>query len=128
MCCVTQQTSQARATGLFTLLKPAPFKSVKDGDPEALLQDFFMDPNIKPTQQKQRKVALHFIPRLKKHLEELEAVGMVSGPLKSEDATGWVSNPVLTAKKWDEQAVRVNLDLRKHGEGGQTHTLSHAHI
>ena len=26
--------------GLFNLLKPASFKSVKDGDPEALLQDF----------------------------------------------------------------------------------------
>ena len=26
--------------GLFNLLKPALFKSVKDGDPEALLQDF----------------------------------------------------------------------------------------
>ena len=26
--------------GLFNLLKPAPFKSVKNGDPEALLQDF----------------------------------------------------------------------------------------
>ena len=37
---------------------------------------------------------------------------MVSGPLKSEDATGWVSNPVITAKKWDDQAIRVNLDLR----------------
>ena len=72
----------------------------------------FMDPQVKPTQQKQRKVALHFIPRLKKHLEELKAAGVVSGPLKSEDATGWVSNPVITAKKWDEQAIRVNLDLR----------------
>ena len=72
----------------------------------------FMDPNVKPTQQKQRKVALHFILRLKKHSEELEAPGVVSGPLKSDDATGWVSNPVITAKKWDEQAIRVNLDLR----------------
>ena len=26
--------------GLFNLLKPGPFKSVKNGDPEALLQDF----------------------------------------------------------------------------------------
>ena len=26
--------------GLFNLLKPAPFKSVRDGDPETLLQDF----------------------------------------------------------------------------------------
>ena len=31
----------------------------------------YMDPNTKPVQQKQRKIALHFIPRLKKHLEEL---------------------------------------------------------
>ena len=54
----------------------------------------FMDPNTKPVQQKQRKVALHFIPRLKKHLEVLKGAGVVSGPLKSEDATGWVSNPV----------------------------------
>ena len=37
---------------------------------------------------------------------------MRSGPLKSENATGWVSNPVITAKKWDDQAIRVNLDLR----------------
>jgi hypothetical protein len=72
----------------------------------------FMDPNTKPVQQKQRKVALHFIPRLKKHLAELQGAGVVSGPLKSEDATGWVSNPVITAKKWDDQAIRVNLDLR----------------
>merc|ERR1711888_82853 len=56
--------------------------------------------------------ALHFIPRLKKHLEELAAAGVVSGPLKSEDTTGWVSNPVITANKWNEQAIRVNLDLR----------------
>lgn len=29
-----------------------------------------VDPNSKPVQQKQRMVALRFIPRLKKHLEE----------------------------------------------------------
>ena len=49
-----------------------------------------VDPNSKPVQQKQRMVALRFIPRLKKHLEErreLKAAGMVSGPNKSEDAT-----------------------------------------
>ena len=72
----------------------------------------YMDPDTKPVQQKQRKIALHFIPRLKKHLEELKGAGVISGPLKSEDATGWVSNPVITAKKWDDQAIRVNLDLR----------------
>ena len=72
----------------------------------------YMDPTCKPVQQKQRKVALHFVPRLKKHIEELKAAGVVTGPLKSKDATGWVSNPVITAKKWDDQAIRVNLDLR----------------
>ena len=74
--------------------------------------NIFMDPKVNPMQQKQRKVALHFIPRLKKHLEELKAAGVVTGPLKSEDATGWVSNPLITTKKWDEHAIRVNLDLR----------------
>ena len=52
------------------------------------------------------------MPGLKKYIEELKAVGVVTGPLESKDATGWVSNPVITAKKCDDQSIRVNLDLR----------------
>ena len=50
--------------------------------------------------------------RLKAHLNELQAEGVISGPLGSEDATGWISNPVITGKKWDSSKIRVNLDLR----------------
>ena len=37
---------------------------------------------------------------------------MVSGPLGSEHARGWVSNPVIVSKKWDPNKIRVNLDTR----------------
>ena len=70
------------------------------------------DPSVKPVQQKQRPIAHHFLPRFKSHLDELKAAGVVSGPLESSEATGWVSNPVITGKKWDAQKIRVNLDLR----------------
>ena len=39
--------------------------------------------------------------------------GIVSGPLDSEDANGWISNPVITGKLWDSDQIRVNLDLRE---------------
>ena len=60
----------------------------------------YMDKKVKPVQQKQRKVALHFLPRLKAHLDELKANNVIMGPLDSKDATGWISNPVITGKKW----------------------------
>ena len=45
-------------------------------------------------------------------MNELQAEGVITGPLGSEDATGWISNPVITGKKWDSSKIRVNLDLR----------------
>ena len=72
----------------------------------------YMDKKVKPVQQKQRKVALHFLPRLKEHLDELKANDVISRSLDSKDATGWISNPVITGKKWDSNKIRVNLDLR----------------
>ena len=46
------------------------------------------------------------------HVKELVAGGVVDGPLDSKDATGWISNPVITAKKWSEKKIRLNLDMR----------------
>ena len=36
----------------------------------------------------------------------------MEGPLEPKDAIGWVSNPVITAKKWNDEKIRINLDLR----------------
>ena len=49
--------------------------------------------------------------RLKAHLHELKANGIESSPMASEKATGWISNPVTTGKKYNFEQIQVNLDL-----------------
>ena len=71
-----------------------------------------VDPRVKPIQQKRRNIALHYVDRLKKHLNELKKEGVISGPLGPEWAKGWICNPVITGKKWDKERIRVNLDTR----------------
>ena len=69
-----------------------------------------VDPAVKPIQQKRRPMAIHYVDKFKAHIEELQAAGVVSGPLGSDHAKGWISNPVITGKKWDSNKIRVNLD------------------
>ena len=73
----------------------------------------------KPVAQKQRTVAHHYLEPLRKHLDELLTGDVIEGPLGSEHASGWVSNVVITGKKYDAGAseeerskIRVNLDMR----------------
>ena len=49
-----------------------------------------VDPAVKPMQQKRRPMAFHYVEKFKAHLEELKAAGVVSGPLGSEHAKGWI--------------------------------------
>ena len=90
------------------------YKSVFQGIGRASVAPIhiYTKPNSKPRQQKQRPVALHFKERMEDHVKELVAGGVVDGPLDSKDATGWISNPVITAKKWSEKKIRLNLDMR----------------
>ena len=67
---------------------------------------------MKPVQQKQRKVAFHYVKKLKAHLDELCTNSVIAGPLDSKEAMGWISNIVITGKKLDSSEIRVNLDLR----------------
>ena len=71
---------------------------------------------IKPIAQKLRPVAVHLKEPLRKHLEELLKYDVIEGPLESKDATGWVSNVVLTKKSWDSTKIRMNLDMRSMGD------------
>ena len=71
-----------------------------------------VDPKVKPIQQKRRNIALHYVERLKAHLTELKQEGVISGPLGPEWARGWICNPVITGKKWDQNKIRMNLDTR----------------
>ena len=71
-----------------------------------------VDPKVKPVQQKPRPKALRYVDKFNEHIKELEAAGVVTGPLGSEHARGWVSNPVIVGKKWNPNKIRVNLDTR----------------
>ena len=72
--------------------------------------------------QRLRPVALHLMEPLKAHLDELVKGDVIDGPLGSEFATGWVSNMVIEAKKWDPTRIRLTLDTRLMGDSiKQTH-------
>ena len=79
-----------------------------------------IDPNVKPVQQKRRPIALHYQEKFRKHIEELKAQGTVDGPLDSSHAMGWISNPVIRAKSWDSEEIRVTLDTRPMNEAVKT--------
>ena len=76
-----------------------------------------IDPAVKPVQQKERRIALHYKERFKDHIDELKAAGVVEGPLTSKSAhSGWISNPVITAKSYSDKRIRVKLDTRPMSE------------
>ena len=63
--------------------------------------------------QPPRPVPFHYQDQLKKYLTELQDNDVIEGPLQGtlEEGT-YVSNIVITAKKWSKEEIRVNLDLR----------------
>ena len=72
-----------------------------------------VNPEVKPRQEKPRRMAMHLRQPVKEYLEEMEALGVVTPlPASEEHATGWISNLVVTKKKWDSSKIRVNMDTR----------------
>ena len=77
-----------------------------------------MEDNVKPVIQAPRRIPLHYLEPLKQHLEEMVENDVIEGPLTEEEEGSWISNLVITDKKWDEgkpgerQQIRANLDLR----------------
>ena len=73
---------------------------------------------VRPLVQPPRRIPLHYQEPLKEHIQELLDVGVIKGPLQHEEGGTWVSNLVITGKKWDtkekrkgkEVQIRANLD------------------
>jgi hypothetical protein len=76
-----------------------------------------MEKDVKPVTQKQRPVPVHMMDPLQKQLAEFVKAGVIEGPLGAEHATGWIHNVVLSRKKWDPNAIRLNLDTRQMNAG-----------
>ena len=68
------------------------------------------DPSIQPIQHKQRPIAWQYKDKFEEHIEELQKEGVVSGPLDTSHACGWIRNVVITHKNWSDKKIRVNLE------------------
>lgn len=71
-----------------------------------------MTGDVQPVTQKLRPVPVSMMEPLKEKLDMYVQEGVIEGPLGADQATGWVHNVVLTGKKWDPKAIRMNLDTR----------------
>ena len=79
-----------------------------------------MADNINPVIQSPRKIPLHYRQPLKDHLAEMVEEDVIEGPLAEEEEGSWISNLVITDKKWDagqklrgeRVQIRANLDCR----------------
>ena len=65
---------------------------------------------------------MRYVDKFNAHIKELEAEGVVSGPLGSEHARGWVSNPVIVSKKWDPKKSQPGYE--EYGSSGTEDTFS----
>ena len=76
-----------------------------------LLALFFIDGKL----YTQEKCTGNFCPgwqyQSNPNLDQLHIVCCLEGPLESVHARGWVHNVVHTKKKWNERAIRLNLDI-----------------
>ena len=98
------------------------FKDIFEGvgkyeGPEVVIQ---LKENVTPVIQPARRIPLHYVKPLEDHLAELSKEDVVEGPLLEEEEGTWISNLVITDKKWDDGVkktgdriqIRANLDCR----------------
>ena len=73
---------------------------------------------IQPVIQPPRRIPIHYRKPLQDHLEELIQGDVIEGPLQEEEEGTWISNLVITDKKWEGKPeenrvqIRANVDLR----------------
>lgn len=64
--------------------------------------------------QAPRPVAFHYQDKLRKYLDEQISNDVLEGPIQGSLEEGtYISNIVITAKKWSTEEIRMNLDLRQ---------------
>ena len=79
-----------------------------------------MEEGAKPVIQPLRRIPIHYRELLKEHLKEMLEQDVIEGPLQEEEAGTWISNLMITGKKWDagdkdngeRRYIRANLDYR----------------
>ena len=116
----TEQSRRERQLRMEQLIQPHEQMFQGIGVAKVTPVHIEIDKSVKPVQQKRRPIALHYMTKFKDHLEELHSAGVISGPLQSESAGGWIHNVVITQKSWTNKKIRVNLDTRPMKEAVKT--------
>ena len=71
-------------------------------------------PNAIPVIQPTRRIPLHYIDPLNAEIERMIRDDIIEGPLEIEEPGTYISNLVITDKKWDPSGnhIRVTLDCQ----------------
>ena len=72
--------------------------------------------NAVPITQGKRPIPLQLREATLKKLKELKDHDLIEGPLPTSECTGWVTNMVVTKKRWNEDEVRINIDTKRMNE------------
>ena len=106
------RTQQEVDRDIHNLLQQFPELFQGLGEVKKQTVDIQLKPGATPKVQPRRTIPIHYMDKLKKKVEELKKEGVIEGPLQGPLEPGsYVSNPVITAKKWSDNEIRLNLDL-----------------
>ena len=85
---------------------------MKDATGKPVEVDVKVKPNATPHIQKFRPIPIAVRHKLENWLTEGLKDDLIEGPLDSSDSHDYVSNLVITSKKWSDAEMRFNLDMR----------------
>ena len=69
--------------------------------------------NVNPVVQPPRRIPLHYVDRLHDEIIKMVDEDIIEGPQETEEPGTYISNLVITDKKWDPQRMRVKLDCQQ---------------
>ena len=69
--------------------------------------------DARPITQPKRPIPLQLREATLRKLKELKENDLIEGPLPPRECKGWLTNMVITKKKWDENEVRINIDTKR---------------
>ena len=70
-------------------------------------------PDVNLVVQPPRHIPLHYVDRLHDEIIKMVDEDIIESPLETEEPGTYISNLVITDKKWDPQRIRVTLDCQQ---------------
>ena len=72
-----------------------------------------MKEDARPITQPKRPIPIQLREATIKKLKELKDNDLIEGPLPPRECKGWLTNMVVTKKKWASDEVRINIDTKR---------------